>query len=1150
MRLITIYCSKFVLKAYKFFLLAFCLIFGYSLTGQNVTYQTLYGEAGFNSKTINTSLHVGSVAGGATVSQGIANYTIPIQIPAGTNNIVPSLSIMYQSQGADGLLGLGWNLIGLSGITRNLKSFYHDGFVGPVNNDNNDRFAIDGVRLISTSGSYGSNNTTYSKESEDFSRTISYGVSGSGPSYFIVETKEGVVMEYGNTSDSKFMAKNNVEVLLWRLNKVVYKDGNYIDYIYETINNETRIKEIKYTGNSLSVPAILPYNSIAFEYKSRDINQKFKSTTYEADREVSLNSLLTKVIINADGLRFKSYTLNYANNGVNIFLNEVIETGSDDVSSLNSTIFKYGDQPTQVTNGYLGFASANGNDLISGDFDGDGYSDIMTANRSIVDGKVFHTNFTVYSKTPTDANSNFNFKYSKTLPYNGTINGGGSNFNIFSSDFNGDGRDDIAVPLTSGTLYPFNFEYFRIYINNTDASNATELNIYLPVNAYKSINLDKKFFNYGDFNGDGIRDVLIITTYGVGNSTSRAYIWYGNSGATVFSEISINGTSNFSVNNWETKNINSIDYDGDGKDEVMITKGSFSEIFSFDGPIAKSIKIAGYPTEWHLMFFGDFNGDRKTDMLTRASLNDALGAWRIATSTGKEWIEKPFNWFNTLPEINQNYQGDKVLLSDFNGDGKADIIHHFNFVSNSIVNAYYSSGNEFSYNTISNVLVQTTTNVVVGDFNGDGRSDFVNRPSNTGASDILYLNRIGEELLLQKVKNGEGHISEFGYTRMTKLGSHYASTTSLSYPFNIVRIPMYLVTSILKQGLATTTFEYKNAILHRKGKGLIGFSQVREKGPVALNYSQYNHYTLNQTHAVVLLDSIVNVKGVERINKKTITNQIVQQNSGTLQKILWYKMTNVKDENILKNTVSEANNSIYDIDGNVTLSAIVQYAKSGNMLTEIGRATTLSEYGIFGSFRKNVPILITNTTKRIGELEFISNTNFTYNSIGQLLTKIDFFNLPKALTHTYAYNTLGNLSGLTMSATGLTPRSTINSYDSKGRFIIYSTNAANQASSATYDQRWAKLLTSTGVNGIKSQFEYDVFGRLKKTYYRKDLTDEFTTTLNYNWSTSLGIYFIQLSYPGKPDVKTYFDNLDRKICQETEGFQGYWIKEAFVYDFV
>lgn len=1135
-----------------------------NLHGQNVVYQTLYNNTTFESKAVNTSLQVGSIEGSATVSQGSANYTIPIQLPAGTNNVVPSITIMYQSLSGDGLMGVGWNLIGLSAITRNIKSFYHDGFVAPANVDLNDKFAIDGVRMIGTSGIYGANTATYAKESEDFSKITSFGISGTGPTYFTVETKEGVVMEYGNTSDSKFMAANNEDVLLWKMNKISYKDGNYIDYVYETVNNEIRIKEIKYTGNNLISPQLLPYNTISFEYQARDPNQKFKNSTYEVDRVVALNSLLTKITITSDGQVFKDYRFNYANNGVNVFLNEVIETGSDGIASLNSTIFKYGDQPSHISPVGSGFSNSNGNDLFTGDFNGDGFSDIMTANRFVVNGKIFHTSLSVYTKIPSNFGNGFSFKYNLTLPYNGTINPGGANFNFLSSDFNGDGRDDIAIPLSSGSLYPFKFEYLKIYLNNIDANSTTQLDINLPANAYRNINLDKKFFVFGDFNGDGVKDALVILAQILG--LTKAYIWYGNSGSNVFTEVTINGSSHFSISNWETKNLNIVDFDGDGKDEFMITKGNYSEIFSLSSNVAKSIKIAGFPTEYHLMFFGDFNGDRKTDILTRAGLNDNGAAWYIARSTGKNWNEAPYYWLDTIgPNVNEFYDGDKILISDFNGDGRSDIVRHFNYLGNSEIHSYYSLGNEFIFKFYSYLTLHSSINVI-GDFNGDGRSDFLNRPNHTSSSSILYMNGVGQELLLQRIKNGEGHITQFTYNRMCESGGHYAKSTS-SYPFTSVSLPIYLVTRIDKDGLVETTYNYYDAILHRKGKGLLGFRRITENGPISgssahgkdnghrtysgptrYNHKQHNYFNLISDHAILLLDSIVNVKGTERLNKKTITNQLIQQNTGTLQKILWHRTPTVKDENIFENTVTEANNTIYDTDGNVTHSNIIYYSKSGSTLTEVSRVFTVSVFGMFGSFRKNVPTQITNTTTRAGQTAYSSTVDFTYNTKGQLLTKIDFPNQPKAVTQTYTYNSLGNIDGLSISAPNLTARSTTNIYDSKGRYIETSTNAAGQTSSATYDARWAKPLTSTGVDGIKSKFEYDEFGRLKKTFYRKDLTDEFSTTLGYFWGPYATSYYTLYTHPGKPDVKTYFDNLGRKIIQETEGFQGHWIKESYIYD--
>ena len=111
---------------------------------------------------INTSLPVGSTPGQAGVTQtGAATYTIPIYIAPGTASMQPSLSLTYNSQSGNGLLGMGWSVQGLSAITRTGTTLYHDGFIDPVDIDDNDRFIMDGQRLIMITGTnYGDDGAT------------------------------------------------------------------------------------------------------------------------------------------------------------------------------------------------------------------------------------------------------------------------------------------------------------------------------------------------------------------------------------------------------------------------------------------------------------------------------------------------------------------------------------------------------------------------------------------------------------------------------------------------------------------------------------------------------------------------------------------------------------------------------------------------------------------------------------------------------------------------------------------------------------------------------------------------------------------------------------------------------------------------------
>jgi len=76
---------------------------------------------------INTNLPVGAIEGRASVSpNGNANYSIPIILPPGTNGMMPTLAIQYNSAVPNGILGRGWSLSGVSAISRTSKDIYHD----------------------------------------------------------------------------------------------------------------------------------------------------------------------------------------------------------------------------------------------------------------------------------------------------------------------------------------------------------------------------------------------------------------------------------------------------------------------------------------------------------------------------------------------------------------------------------------------------------------------------------------------------------------------------------------------------------------------------------------------------------------------------------------------------------------------------------------------------------------------------------------------------------------------------------------------------------------------------------------------------------------------------------------------------------------
>ena len=103
-------------------------------------------------------------------------------------------------------MGEGWQIAGLSSISRCAKTWAQDGAPRNVRLDLSDRYCLDGSRLRLISGSHGGDGAEYRTEIETFARIKSFGVAGQGPQWFKVEMSNGLIYEYGNTADSRIEA--------------------------------------------------------------------------------------------------------------------------------------------------------------------------------------------------------------------------------------------------------------------------------------------------------------------------------------------------------------------------------------------------------------------------------------------------------------------------------------------------------------------------------------------------------------------------------------------------------------------------------------------------------------------------------------------------------------------------------------------------------------------------------------------------------------------------------------------------------------------------------------------------------------------------------------------------------------------------------
>ncbi len=577
--------------------------------------------------------------------------------------MMPALNIVYNSQGGNSHLGIGWSLAGVSVISRDVKSRYYDNEAKAVTYTADDAFSLDGSRLVGLTGAYGSAGATYRKDAEDFSAITSFGSIGSGPEKFEVVTKDGRILQYGGTANSRMLSTaTGGEVQLWFLSKVQDAAGNYIEYIYDQSGRDPRLTEIRYTGNTAL--GLTPYNSIKFYYSLRTD----KTTVYSGGSPQKTERLLDKIEVYTDGtLTVRHFQFKYAYSNTNSLLKEIEEWGSG-VAKTNSTIVKYGNKPAEMATGLFNNAIAYNADFQTGDFDGDGLDDVLALHKTTYYGASgawdAHDEFRVYKRTASIPT----YSLAGTTALVGTANTVESKIypnsvNDYSlADYSGDAQDDICVVQwyadASGNK---KLDNVRVYVSGTGATSFSSTSFGAP-SGFNTMHPTGRCLYSGDFDGDDLTDFITILRDGTGY---RAFYTKPYGSATITNEaledLGTVGASYPATLIADADKVFIIDFDGDGKSEFMVIEGAMTYIYTIvrDGAGFKAAKLfeAGYPTTWHRVWTGDFNGDGLTDLFTRASAT----LWEVAYSTGKAWSSVPFSFAPGItPNINSTYSPAKT----------------------------------------------------------------------------------------------------------------------------------------------------------------------------------------------------------------------------------------------------------------------------------------------------------------------------------------------------------------------------------------------------------------------------------------------------------------------------------------------------------
>ncbi|MCR4536726.1 SpvB/TcaC N-terminal domain-containing protein, partial [Shewanella xiamenensis] len=241
-------------------------------------------------------LSAAAVKGRAGVSGGQASYHIPIDLPPGRNGVQPSISLSYNSQSGNGLLGMGWSLNAGSSISRCGATFAQDGFTRAVTfNASTDRLCLDGQRLIAITGTYGTGNTEYRTEMDSFTKVVQLGNINDSNSSFTAYKPDGSKATYGANANSRFVPSGLSTALSWKVTQESYSNGaNTIDYQYDTsVAGEHLLSQILYTGGL----GALGDRNVTFYYQPRTDKRK----SYLAGGLTTSTRLLSELKVNGAG---------------------------------------------------------------------------------------------------------------------------------------------------------------------------------------------------------------------------------------------------------------------------------------------------------------------------------------------------------------------------------------------------------------------------------------------------------------------------------------------------------------------------------------------------------------------------------------------------------------------------------------------------------------------------------------------------------------------------------------------------------------------------------------------------------------------------------------------------------------------------------
>lgn len=1101
---------------------------------------------------------------------GAAVYSVKIEAPAG-GKLVPEIGLVYNSQSGNGLAGYGFNISGISSITRGKKDLFHDGEIRGTRYDDRDALYLDGVRLILKDGTEGKEGAIYCPESNPYLKVILHKDCSTADCWFSAEAPNGLHYEYGHNPDARlsFTSRKGAEhTSAWYVDHINNQYSDHIRFYYAAGSNYCfRPTQIVYGNNGVKDRGI--NNKIEFDYA--DIGNNAVPFII-GDRQGLIDKRLATITTSTNGQVYRKYSLFYndESDGSHFKFSRLarIEEANGKGDKLNPVSIGWNYLPSHeipTAKIDLGSLAGYGKDkaFIAMDLNNDGISDILQLATS------GSSRYLYIHYSSRDTQGNVTFSKVQSIQVDADFDEGIAKKylqGIHAMDFDGDGLNDLIFP-TFNVVHGIGQIRIRfIFGNKLLNGNVQTVNV---ASEQLKASQEPPLFTMFDIYGDGRDDIIYVEKKPMDNVYPGAILSSSRSGYSQTENIDLTFDG-------PPQKMFRADFNNDGLiDKIFFYRGGYKIYFNQGGKkdashFSESSTFKGNTFgDCFRIEQGDFNGDGLADFIYyvgdtyyNLAINNGNGTFSI-----KEKILDLEGMYNKEGETADDDKFN-IMIYDIDHDGRSDVVltcAHYeksksivyigNEYKESLIKWVYSDPNtSFSVARTTTITRSTDTmsnNLLIGDFNGDGYAELA------GYGCDLYTGNASETDAIHVYSSGgdmteKGKVSVFFDSFGNRTAISYKPATNpgvcttekdngSSYPVNSYAIPISLVSQVLAgngEGDAQRTdYRYENLKVHIGGKGVLGFAKTMAENITADTKYMSEIRKWDNTRWIPTQVLSTTMMG-DRASTNTETFIVQSYNSGNYFIYINRRDTKDFDGNITTEYTD------YNTDKGVPENITTNYGGNSGMYKQISYSDYVQKSGVW------LPGRIEKKQKHIHDTEvFAQATLLTYDDKGNILSETANEGSPLSLTTYYTYDTYGNIISKKKEGKGIKENTENFKYDSTGRFLSDVSETGSPASTSyTYDI-WGNRLTendNTDKNNVlTTKYEYDGWGNENK----ETLPDGTIITTSMDWGISQGQKYFLLTTPSNaPWTKTWYDSYGREVQTETVGAADIMIRTGNSYD--